>query len=136
MQQEDSTTLRKRQLLAALGVAVLAATAAGSLLLANEEQQPDTKEAPQRGVACSSIMRASRSVLSPSNRHVVTALRDARRDAAGSLQESGIRFGKPERLMLTLPPELLRNPLRGPALDHVTQVLRSAVAACAELGRT
>ena len=120
---------RRTAWIAGAAIAVLAVTAV-VLYAASEKPSPSKDEDSQVGLACGPLRAATSALARGQEDDLVASLKDAEKAALQSLDETGKKFGPPEKMALEVASEDLSRPLEPKTLDRIRARLTVADEVC------
>lgn len=97
-----------------------------------EERRERRSVSAEKGTSCEALTSARSALSTDDDDALKSSLRDAERLALNALDTSGIAFGKPERIALSLASDL-RERLRSDQHDSLSDRLEAAADICSEL---
>ncbi len=97
---------------------------------ASDNPSPPDKEEAELGAACESLDRAASALVNDQEGDLVASLKAAEKAAFQSLDQSGVRFGRPERIALEAASEKLVRPLKPKTVERLRAKLAAADKAC------
>ena len=127
--EPQSTGNRRTAWIAGAAIAVVAVTAV-VLYAVSDKPSPSKDEDPQVGLACGPLRAATSALASGQEGDLVASLKEAEKAALQSLDETGKKFGRPERMALEAASEDLSRPLNPKTLDRIRARLTVADEVC------
>jgi len=115
--------------IAGAAIAVVAITAV-VLYAVSDKPSPSKDEDSQVGLACEPLRAATSALARGQEDDLVASLRDAEKVALQTLDETGKKFGRPERMALEAASEDLSRPLNSKTLDRIRAKLTVADEVC------
>jgi len=129
---KDASDRRTASWVAGAAFAVVAITAV-VLYDGSDKPSASRNEVSKVGLACEPLRAASNALARRQEDDLIASLKDAEKAALRSLDESGQRFGRPERMALEASAEDLSRPLKQETLDRIRAKLTVADEACEEM---
>ena len=123
--------LSRAQIIGSVVIGVLTAIAFATFAVSRPEPRPEPVQV-ERGSSCVALAEAQRHLEEGNDSELLVDLRNAQRAAEIALDTSGIEFGLPEEIALTMGANDLELPLSAELKAFVAERLAAALEACGE----